>query len=324
MKIARLAAALLAGALLAGCGSQDKDPLQVANNASAAKPASVPMSTPAKGDRIDTGGAVLDTLAVGRTLFLARADALLLYDLDDLSAQPRTVKMPGKPGKLSAVPDGVLVPVGDSVLTVSTAGRSTPTEVGGKPSSAVLLRDGRLVVAFPEKDSVGVFRDGKRLANITGKVRPEQLFAVGEEVLALDPVRTALYDVQLDKRSFGTGVRAGQGAARGVTDNYGRVLLTDARSNQLLAFATGPVLMRQRYPVGKTPFGIAFDPTRKLIWVTVTGTNEVAGYAVGHGEPELKYRFPTVGSPDSVAVDPRSGTVLVGSAATDGLAVVRP
>lgn len=315
---------LLLCAALAGCGSPGKDPLQVANNATAAKPATVPMSKPPAGTRIPTSAPINETVIAGRTLFASSGSRLLLYDLDDTKAPPRTVPLPGKPGALTVSGQEVLVPVPGAVLAVRADGQGTKTPVRGTPSSAVRAPNGELLAAFPKRNGIAVLRDAKQTAFISGNVSPERLYLVDGKVVALDPTRTALFDVDLAERDFGTGVRAGQGAARAASDQYGRLLVTDARTDALLAFSTGPVLMRQRFPVGKTPFGIAYDPKRALIWVTVTGTNEVTGYSVGRGEPEERYRFPTVGSPDSVAVDPRDGAVYVGSAAQDGLAVVRP
>jgi hypothetical protein len=45
---------------------------------------------------------------------------------------------------------------------------------------------------------------------------------------------------------------------------------------------------------------------------------------VAGGEPVERHRFPTVAQPDSVAVDPRSGRVFVGSASGAGLQVIDP
>jgi DNA-binding beta-propeller fold protein YncE len=100
--------------------------------------------------------------------------------------------------------------------------------------------------------------------------------------------------------------------------------VTDTRGGALLAFATGPVLLKQRYPVPGAPYGIAYDPKRDLAWVTLTERNEVVGYYVAGGEPTEKYRFPTVVQPNSVTVDPDSGRVFVASATGGGVQVMQP
>lgn len=314
------------GLALTGCGQANKDPLQVSASASAARPANVPTTQRPAGTRVDTHGRVLDTVTSGHALFVATPTELRIYRSAEPTASPRTVRLPGKPGHLTALRGGVLVPVPTrhTVLTVTASGTAEHTRVPGAPTGAVRTADGALVAAIPQRHGIAVLRNGEKAHFITGDLQPEQLYRAGGTVVALDPKRTAIYEVDLAAGKFGTGMRAGQGASEAATDQYGRLLIPDARKNQLLAFSTDPPLLRQRFPIENTPFGIAYDRTHRIIWVTLTGSNQVAGYGVGRGQPEPKYRFPTVGSPNSVAVDPRSGTVFIGSAAHDGLAVVHP
>ena len=88
--------------------------------------------------------------------------------------------------------------------------------------------------------------------------------------------------------------------------------------------AGDPLLLRQRYPVPGSPYGLAYDAQRDLAWITLTARNEVVGLDVAGGEPVERYRFPTVQQPDSVAVDPPSGRVFVGSASGAGMQVIDP
>ena len=55
---------------------------------------------------------------------------------------------------------------------------------------------------------------------------------------------------------------------------------------------------------------------------TLTERNEVVGYDVAGEQPEEKYRFPTVSQPNTVAVDPRTGRVVVASGTGDGIQVI--
>ena len=114
------------------------------------------------------------------------------------------------------------------------------------------------------------------------------------------------------------------GATNGVVDRFDRVLVADTRGGALLAFSVDPLLMRQRFPVPGSPYGIAYDRERDLVWVTLTETNEVVGFAVAGEEPLERHRFPTVVQPDSVAVDPVSGRVVVASGTGGGVQVVQP
>ena len=112
------------------------------------------------------------------------------------------------------------------------------------------------------------------------------------------------------------------GATNAVGDRYGRVLVTDTRDGELLAFSAAPLIMRQRFPVPGGLYAIAYDRARDLAWVTLTERNEVVGFDVAGGEPVERYRLATVRQPNAVAVDPNSGALIVGSGTGDGIQVV--
>jgi DNA-binding beta-propeller fold protein YncE len=102
------------------------------------------------------------------------------------------------------------------------------------------------------------------------------------------------------------------------------VLVTDSRTDTLIAFSADPVLERQSVPAPGVPYGVAVDTTRDIAWVTETKLNQVTGYQLTGGQPVRKYRLPTVRQPDSVAVDPVSGRVFVASADGGGVQVMQP
>jgi DNA-binding beta-propeller fold protein YncE len=104
-----------------------------------------------------------------------------------------------------------------------------------------------------------------------------------------------------------------------ITDHYGRMLVTDTSGGALLVFTTDPLEMHQMFPVGASPYALAYDQATETVWVTLTASNEVVGYDLSTGIPEEVGRFATVRQPNSVTVDSRSGDLFVGSATGDGL-----
>lgn len=91
-----------------------------------------------------------------------------------------------------------------------------------------------------------------------------------------------------------------------------------------MAFSTDPLIMKQRYPVPESPYGLAYAPSSDLAWVTSTARNELVGYDVAGGQPRRVEAVPTVRQPNAVAVDPSTGAVYVASATGAGLQVVKP
>jgi hypothetical protein len=327
----RLVATLVAGTtLLAACssGAASTDELQVSDSVAAAGPASSPSTSTPAGTVVPVAGNVTAIVASAGVLALATDKPnLLLLDLATPTAPSRSVTLPGPATTLSATPNGLLASIGSThhLVQISLPSATTATtQVDGTPGGTTQSGD-RTLVALSDRKAVDVLQGDKSQRQISGGLfSADQVLTVGANTVVLDRLRTALFDVDVNAGKIGAGQRAGAGATNATTDRFGRVLVTDTRGGALLAFTTGPVLLKQSYPVPGAPYGIAYDPKRDLAWVTLTGRNEVVGYYVAGGEPKEKYRFPTVVQPNSVTVDPGSGRVYVASATGGGVQVMQP
>jgi DNA-binding beta-propeller fold protein YncE len=326
---------LVGGVALAGCssGQQTQDDLQSAPTLVAATPAASPepAAKPA-GTTIalpgDASAMVADPQTHTLAVAVTKPAELLLFSMTDPQSPPRTVPLPGTVSHLSlARPGGpVLAPVesANQVVQVTIpSGTTAVVPVAGGPTSATEFQ-GQMLVAVPARQSIDMLTGDKVTRTITGDVTPDQVITADGKVVMLDRIRSAVFDVETDTGKLGTGLRAGQGATNAAVDGYGRIVVTDTRTGELLAFSADPVLLRQRSPVAGVPYGIAVDIRRNLAWVTATRTNQVIGYDLAAGQPVEKYRLPTVRQPNSVAVDPDSGRVFVASADGGGIQVMTP
>ncbi|MEU6149185.1 hypothetical protein ABZ816_04220 [Actinosynnema sp. NPDC047251] len=325
----RLAAVVLTGtALLSGCSTEGNsgDPLQIANSLEPARPARSPaQSGTPEGAVLPLGRATAVVVAGDRVaVAVAEPPSVLLYPLDTL-AGPTVVPLPGPAERLTALDGAVEAPVPGSgvVVTVRADGTTAERKVDGGPVDVAVVA-GRTVVARRDAKLVGV---DDRV--VTGVSSPDQVVGVGDEAVVLDRPRSAVFDLRLSADAdpdggpkLGAGLRAGDGATSMVADRYGRVLVVDTRGGELMAFSVDPLIMRQRYPVPGAPYGMAYDPRRDLVWITLTELNQVVAFDVAGGEPVEKHRFATVRQPDSVAVDPGSGRVFVASGDGQGMQVI--
>ncbi|MGB3443225.1 MAG: hypothetical protein WBA97_31185 [Actinophytocola sp.] len=255
------------------------------------------------------------------TLAVASEDAVRLYPLADTLGDPRTVDVAAES---LTVGDGAFLAAGaHKVVRVATDGGTGPAvSFRGEPVSTAEF-DGRTLVAMRDERAVAIVKDDKVQRMISGDMMSaDQVLSTGRGAVVLDRLRNAVFELDVPGGSIAQGLRAGQGATNAVTDRFGRVLVTDTRGGALLAFSLDPLLMRQNYPVAGAPYAIAYDSERDLAWVTLTETNEVVGYDVAGEEPKEKFRFPTVSQPNTVAVDPRTGRVMVASGTGDGIQVI--
>lgn len=330
----RLAVVLIVGsALVAGCstGNNTGDDLQVADTVTAATPADSPAPAAAPAGTVLPLSQNATAIAVdaGQHLAAVAVDnppALRIYDLTSINAAPKTIDLPGRVDNLSTSGDTVLAPVrtANQLLRITLpAGTVDKITLTGGPVAANAKGD-QTLVALHDTKSVAVLTGDKTDRTITGLASADQALPVGDKAVVLDRLRTAVFDLDPTAGTVGAGLRAGDGATNAVTDKYGRVLVTDSRGGELIVYKPDTLIELQRYPVPGTPYGIAYDPTHDLAWVTLTATNQVVGYDVAGGEPVEKHRIPTVRQPNSVAVDPSTGRVLVASADGGGVQVITP
>lgn len=324
----RLLITSLAAALLAGCGMDDAgDPLQATEELTAATPAAAPAESPAPaGDIIPAPAAQhSDFDEQTGTLVLASGERLILLDPD--TGDQRSVPVDGAPASLHANDGEILaaLPDSDQVVHVDIAEGTPPepTQITGGPTDAVQLNDGSLAVALRDANSVRILHDDEPVIadEFDG---PGRLFPQGGGVQVLDRLTTSLTTVDPNTGDKEAELRAGQGATNGTIDRYDRVLTVDTRNNELFAFDTDPLILKQRYPLPGSPYGIDYDPNRDLAWITLTDRNEVIAFDVAGGEPEEVDRFRTTDQPNTVSVNPATGEVYVASADGNGIQVVKP
>lgn len=324
---AALLAALLVAGLIAGCGTVGGSAGQQA--VPPVEPASAPLGGPAPAGTIRPLGAPATAIVIdphSKTVAVALDDPprLLLTALDG-AAPPRQVPLPGPAADLVLAADGgpLLVPItapGSLIRVPLDGGAPSRTDLSGPAHGAVTV-GGVTVVALGDRL---VVLDGNRL--IPGFIDATRLIpaAGGTKIWVLDRGRSAVSVVDASTGEISPALRAGNGAASAVPDRFGRLLVTDTRDGELLVFAGDPPVLRQRFPLPGAPYALAYDGRRDLVWVTLTGRDEVVGLGVAGGEPVIVHRVPTVHQPDAVAVDPVSGRVYVVSASGAGLQVIDP
>ncbi|MBF6328381.1 YncE family protein [Nocardia transvalensis] len=327
-----LLAAGVAIPVLTGCSeSGGDDPRPAAAPASAA--VAPDTARPPAGTVTAAGSiaAVLSEPASGR-IALLDPDGLTVRILDpgapgtagrdgDSALPARTLTLPARAHGWAAGAPGELLIAADRQLLhldlVTAAVSSTP--VDGEVRAVARRGDGSLAAALADGRALILDADGRVRDTVTGLSGSDAVAAAGDAVAVLDRDQTSLTQLALDRDRPGLALRAGQGATNLVADHFGRLLVTDTAGGALLVYTADPLVLRQRFPVGSSPYALAYDQRSDTVWVTLTGSNEVVGYDLSRGIPEEVGRFATVRQPNSVTIDDRTGEMFVGSATGAGL-----
>jgi DNA-binding beta-propeller fold protein YncE len=301
--------------------------------APAAEPASSPpLERRPAGELLPIGaegeGIAVDSRTRIAAVIARDPSSLVLIDLRTWSVEGR-VRLPAAGRHLEPAPAGgeILVPVegDDSLFTVSVPdGATTRVGVGDFPHD-VAVAGGRAFVGDEMGDTLSVIDDDRVTAMLEAPVQPGGVAAGGGFVAVVAVAERVLqvYDPETLER-LGS-VDAGVGPTHLVADgNRAYVADTDGDEILVIRLAPEPQLLFTA-PAPGTPYGIAVDGRRNRLWVTLTARNRLLELAIGEGGLRRIASHPTVRQPNTVAVDPRTGTALVaGRTARGPVQRVRP
>jgi DNA-binding beta-propeller fold protein YncE len=295
----------------AGCGSAT-----VHAPAPAAQPARSPALHAAPAGRtVHVGAApaalVADAVAHQLAVAVRRPDRLVLVDARTGIVE-HTVAVPSTPPhRAGRAPPSVFV-VGAETGRRALAITPGATTTGAQDPHEAAVVAGRTFVADARSSTVSVLDGGRATARFQAATQPSGLAgADADRVLAVVSGRERLVELY-DPRSLQriAGAPAGAGPTNVVADGD-RLFVADTQGGALLVFRTRPKLvLAARVDLPGSPYGMAIDPIRHRLWITLTARNELVALTA-HGRPRVTRRLPTVRQPDAVAVDAALGIVAV-------------
>ncbi len=200
------------------------------------------------------------------------------------------------------------------------------TPVGDFPHDAA-AGDGKIFVINEKENTVSVIENGEVTQTLDTLLQPGGIAATGEGLVGVVGVRglgLEVFDASTLK-SVGR-IDAGEGPTHVVTGPDNRFYVADTRGGAVLIFTARPELEQaSRISVpGGSPYGIAVDPERGYLWVTLTAENRLVQYDITQEPPRRIASYPTVRQPNSVTVNPDTGFVYVAGAANNELQILDP
>jgi DNA-binding beta-propeller fold protein YncE len=266
----------------------------------------------AAGVRAPDGVALLDT-STGRELTVVR-----------LAGAPRHLALAGPAGPL-------LVPLeqtGQLVQVALPAGRVlTSARVGRQPHDAAAV--GSLVFVGNEfSNTVSLVHGGRQVAVEPGPLQPGGVAAAadGSSVVVVGVRGRRIEAYTAAGRALGTAP-AGAGSTHVAAGPGGLFYVADTEGDDVLVYSVtgrGPRLLGQVATKPGTPYGIAVDSRRTLLYVTLTATNELESFRISGRTLVPGKVWPTVRQPNSVAIDEATGRVFVASRTDNQLELIDP
>lgn len=319
---------LTAGAVItiAGCGGSSPELMPAAEPAE-----SPPVKVRPAGKVVDIGegaeGIVFDRTSGSIALGLREGYRLAFVDPRKLSITFQ-VPIPNPVRHLTVSRKGIVAVPAESANTVfqisEQRGIVSEVPAGEHPHDAAYA-DGKLFTADEFADTVSVIERGKVVDSLPAPVQPGGIAAAGENYLALIAVSERVLQVYDARSNEPLGVTdAGVGPTH--IETIGRdAFVADTEGDVIRRFRIGSEPVEtDTVPAPGVPYGIAVDPQRGRVWVTLTATNRLAGYSVDGPKMKRFATYPTIRQPNSVAVEPRTGDVFVASRTEGQLERISP
>lgn len=316
-----MTAAVALATLAAGCGGDDVP-------AAAEPPVSPPLARAPAGTTFDVGSEPEGLVVNGDIAAVVTRDpsALTQVSLDDQAVTRRT-PLPATARHLAVASPGgpVLIPVeqSDELIEAQLGGdRTRSIAVGDHPHDAVAA-GGRIFVGDEFSDQVTVLDHGHAIASLDAAEQPGGLAATDGYVVVVAVAERVLgiYDATNLREVAELG--AGEGPTH-VVATGGRAWVADTDGDRIVAYAVDghPRLLASAAP-GGSPYGLAIDPRRMRLWVTLPDRNQVVAFDVTGARPRELGRYPTLRQPNSVAVDERDGSAVIAGRAAGKLELIR-
>ncbi|MGH9010754.1 MAG: YncE family protein, partial [Acidimicrobiia bacterium] len=256
---------------------------------------------------VDGGVAVLDPDGASRTTL-------------DLGARPRHVGLAENGG-------AVLVPLegSDELVVVGLpAGEVRQRVAVGRQPHDAAAAAGRVFVGDELADTISVIEGSAVRATRPGPIQPGGVSASAGSVVVVGVRGRHLKVLDATTLAEVATLEAGVGPTHVVADQS-FAYVADTQGDAILLYRLGADPERVgRVATPGTPYGLALDTARGRLWVTLTKTNELLEFNLAGEKLTRRAGYPTVRQPNSVAVDPRSGTVYVAGAADDQLQILTP
>ncbi|WP_132994316.1 hypothetical protein [Gordonia zhaorongruii] len=330
---AGLVAAVMAVTLTA-CGGSDDDAGNVQTVPPAA-PAESPHTDAAPAGHVIPQAAGTRIAQFGETVAVLGSDGstVTLHETSGAPA-PREVKLPVDGlVDLTAIGGAFLAVGPQGLVRIGPDGRFDLRRHAIDSPLSIAQRGGESLVGTATGSILVFSPEGEYQREIGGFVRVDDILVVPDtpetdstdvsgQVSVLDRAQSAVLPVDIDTGDHKAALRAGNGATNAVVDHYGRISVTGTRDNEIYAFYGQPIVMRLRAPAPASPYAIAYDDTRDVLWVSSTADNVAVAYDLSGGDAVERDRIATVGQVSSMAVDPTDGTLRMVSGRGDGLQVV--
>lgn len=277
-------------------------------------------------------GLALDSPTGTLAVAVRKPDGVVLVDLTTgvervrtaLGGAPRHLQLAGPGGPVLAPGEG-----NDRLYRIALPGGAVvgETPVGRQPHDAAPASGGQVFVGDELADTITVIAPDGTTRTLPAPAMPGGVASSpdGTVVVAVGVRGRRIEAYAADGRSLGTAP-CGVGPTHVRAGAAGLFYVADTQGDAVLVFEAGPGGVRQvgRVSTGGAPYGLAVDGTRRRLYVSLTGTNQLRSFRIEGRDLVADRAWATVRQPNDVAVDEATGGVVVAGTAEGQLQFLAP
>jgi hypothetical protein len=320
--------------LLVGCSSvpsavQPSTPSST-TQARAVEPAVSPSLRATPAGTVVSAGAGAQGVAVDPSTGVVVVGQVGGADLFDESGRHlAAVHLPSAPRHIGLLAPGgpFLVPAEASselALVAEPSGTATALVSTGAMPHDVAVNGGPVFVGNEHDSTLTVIRGAVPVATVPVASQPGGLAVSGPTVavVAVRARRLQLFDAASLHLVADVPLAGGPSHVAAFGD---QLYVVDTGGTHVRVFSRLPHLRQiGNVTVPASPLGMAVDVAHSRLWITCTAVNRLVELSLVGSLPRVVANLPTVREPDTVAVDPASGTVFVVGVRPGSLQIVHP
>jgi DNA-binding beta-propeller fold protein YncE len=247
--------------------------------------------------------------------------------------EQKVVRLPGAPRHLELTRWGgtLLVPLEQTdqlVQLALPAGRIIArTHVGGQPYDVAAAGADTVFVGDGSSNTVSIVQGDQQMAVEPAPLQPSGVAASRNGLIAVvvGSRGRRLEAFASSGQSLGTAP-VGAGPTNIVAGVGSMFYVADTEGNAIDVFwvTDGPHQVATVPTRSGAPYGLAIDPVRHVLYVTLTASNELESFIIRGNTLVPDRIWPTVRQPNSVAVDSATGRVFVAGRTGNELQMIDP
>ncbi|AKE41230.1 Prolipoprotein LppL [Corynebacterium kutscheri] len=314
--------------ILGGC-TQGESAGDIGENMGNATAMASPAAINPSGEVLMAGTKIMDLEQAEEIIAVRTNNQVLLGRIDDFrTSATRAIELDPECADMTATKSEFIVACPDAVMVIDAQSFKITTVTTSKPvTTAVKTSTGVILAGIKEQARlIKITPDGQE-KELATEYPTDEMIAIEvpektDAVVRINRSYTLVQQVEWESENFGALLRVGKGVGQISPGERGMFIASDTIGGQVaLYFSDDIVRLNKTYPVGQSPWAVAWDSSNQRVLVATTSDNTIASYSQSDGSMHQEASFASIAGVHNIVVL-ASGTIVATSATSDGMQII--